>query len=138
MFSMLSLSSYFDIRSRSSDILILPICSCIYFYLWFYFTWLHHFYTEGVFTWDIITFVSSCIAIGPKLLTYNYIASPSEVDQNIHHSVHFLPLIMQFALNFSLKQEMQQICSVNLISLVNNSTPKAWHIQQGLILLGLP
>ena len=38
-------------------ILLSPICSCIHFQVWFYFTWPHLFYTKGVFTWDIITFV---------------------------------------------------------------------------------
>ena len=33
---------------------------------------------------------------------------------------------------------MQQIYYSNSTSLVNNSKPKAWDFQQGLILLGLP
>ena len=49
VFSMLSLGCIL--------ILLSPICSCIHFQVWFYFTWPCLFYTEGVFAWDIITFV---------------------------------------------------------------------------------
>ena len=73
--------------------------------------------------------------IGPDLLTHMQ-ATSAEIDHKIHQSVYFLPLTIQLALNFNLKQEIQQIYYIN--SLVNNSNPKEWHCQQGLILLGLP
>ena len=53
MFSMLSPLSVFWYQ-----ILLLPICSCIHFQAWFYFTWPHLFYTEGVLVWD---YLYSCL-----------------------------------------------------------------------------
>ena len=66
-----------------------------------------------------------------------HIATLAEVDQKIIHQSVYLPLTIQLALNFKLKQEMQQICYSFVTSLVPNSKPKAWDFQQGLILLVL-
>ena len=35
-----------------------------------------------------------------------HIATPAEIDQKIHQSVYFLPLTIQLALIFNLKQEI--------------------------------
>ena len=117
------------------QIFLLPICSCIHFQIWFYFTWLHFFYTKGVVAWDI-TFITFMHYYKSRIFTHTLLATLSEVDQKIHQSVHFLPLAIQLALNF---QEMH--CSfiiISSISLVNNNKPKAWRFQQSLILLGSP
>ena len=63
-----------------------------------------------------------------------YVATLAEIDQEMHHSLHFLPMTIQLALNFNLSQlEKQQIYYINSTSLASNSKPKTWHLQQGLI-----
>ena len=67
----------------------------------------HHFYKVHAYCYSSII-IDSCIA------------TPAEVDQKIHQSVRFLPLTIQLAQNFNLKQEMQQMYYINSKSLVNN------------------
>ena len=60
------------------------------------------FYTEGIFTWDIITFVRFMHCYRPRIID-SHTVTHAEVDRKIHQSVHFLSLTMQLTLNFCKK-----------------------------------
>ena len=102
VFSMLSPLAIFWYQ-----ILLSPICLCIHFQLWFYFTWPHFLYTNGVFAWDIITFVRFMHCCKSRIFESHIAATLVEVDQDLLQSMHFLLLTIQLVLlNFNLKQEM--------------------------------
>ena len=84
VFGILSLLAIFCYQISLST-----ICSSIHFQVWFYLAAL--FYNEGVFAWDIITFVRFMHCYRSKTFD-SHMAIPVEVDQKIHQSVHFLPL----------------------------------------------
>ena len=78
------------------QILLSSICSCTHFQVWFYFTWLHLLYTEGVFAYDIITFVRFTHCYRSRIID-SHAATPAEADQKIHWSL--IGAILEFLLS---------------------------------------
>ena len=97
--------------------LLLPICSCIHFQTWFYVTWPHLFYTEGVSAWLKITWnVSSQllfiwsyfhrpnVALFPDIHTYvaSYVTGPKKPTLSI--GIYYYSYTCELWPSFSLRQ----------------------------------
>ena len=82
-------SVYYAFAVFCYQILLSPLCSWVHIQVWFYFTWPHCFYLEGVFAWDIIAYVRFMHCYGSRIFD-SHIVTLAEVYQKIPYTWKFL------------------------------------------------